>query len=209
MMNELDQAVERLSEAMHDSALLVAAYLQRTGKPRRTTCRTVTERAGMPELVSALDKRVERIQQKGRSEDSSDTTDHIAIQNLRTGRSAIKRRPELATDLLKDPEVVEAVTTAIANDPSATAQVASKVEAKRPQPKSSAGTGNGLVGVTGLAQLLDEIDHAVLLIDDKLPEFTAALREGQVPKGDEMAEEWRTKLSLATQMLELATIESV
>ncbi len=122
---------------------------------------------------------------------------------------AVAKHPELASELLKDPEVVEAVTSAIANDPSATAQVASKVEAKRPKTKSSAGTDRGLVGVTSLAALLDTLDNAVLVLEERLPEFTAALRDNTVPNGDHIAEEWQTKLTIAAEMLELATVETL
>ncbi len=209
-MNELDQAVERLSEAMQDSTLLVAAYLKRTGKARATACKEVADRAGMPELWRALESRVIRLQQKSTSEQDSD----IAMSgwqkgSIRGAKSGIRKHPELAKELLTDPEVVEAVTSAIANDPSATAQVAAKVEAKRPRTKSSAGTDRGLVGVTGLAALLDGLDNAVLFIEERLPEFTAALRDNTVPNGDGIAEEWQTKLTIAAQMLELATVETL
>ncbi len=129
--------------------------------------------------------------------------------SIRSARSAIRKRPELAASLLVDPGVKSAIATAIAADAASTALVASMVEDKRPKTKSSAGTDRGLVGVTGLAVLLDELDNGVLVIEERLPEFTAALREGTVPNGDAIAEEWHDKLTIAAQMLELATIETI
>ncbi len=46
------------------------------------------------------------------------------------------------------------------------------------------------------------LENAVQVVDDRMPEFTAAIREGTVPNGDAIADEWIGKLRHAIQALD-------
>ena len=161
-----------------------------------------------PDNWNALRNRVQRRLEKTKSEGVSASAISESFKGaVRGAKSGIRKHPELAEALLNDPDVREAITDAVAKDTTATAQVASKTH-KEPV-RSSAGTDKGVVGLTTLAGLLDELDNAVLVIEDRLPEFTAAVREGAVPNGDAISQEWYDKLTVAASMLELATLETL
>lgn len=113
-------------------------------------------------------------------------------------------------DVASDPEVQELITDQVAADRRMTTQVISKSEPERATPvRSSAGSDRGVVGAMNKIALMDELDHAWLVIDERTPDFTALLREGDIPNGDEIADDWLTKARLAIQLLEDAVKERI
>jgi hypothetical protein len=125
-------------------------------------------------------KRVVRIRaaDQGKPAQADEPTESQKSQ-IRGAKAALRQHPELAKQLLGDPDVTDAVEQAVASDPAATARVNQKAAEQRPAPRQPAPERSSMSAAASAAAL----EAAAAQLRRATDEVVADVMDGQLNPG--------------------------
>lgn len=165
----LAAAKKRLDENLAEAAADVVVLAGRFDKPLKTVARDVT--VDSPEVFQAVYSRCQRIQKARSATDSaapiSEPTE-AQKGGIRGAKSAIRKHPEMAKDLVADPDVAQAVAQALNR---AQAEQVGQRREQSAQRKSADPVGRKFDERVALHELQAEANKFVKVAVDLIPEI--------------------------------------